>query len=141
MRLLRMLASMLFLALIALPAALTYVTQNQPATEAPAGFDNQTNGFAPQDQFDADRATFNEREFISDGLGPVYNAQSCNECHQSPVTGAVSQVLELRAGHFNSNNFIDHPGGSLIHSRAIDAGAQESILDGNEVRMEVRLRL
>src|SRR5215470_9815893 len=29
-------------------------------TEAPAGFDNLTNGFEPQEQFDADRAVFDE---------------------------------------------------------------------------------
>ncbi|MBO0725930.1 MAG: hypothetical protein J2P52_10045, partial [Blastocatellia bacterium] len=104
------------------------------ATEAPAGFDNLTNGFTSQAQFDADRATFEEREEIADGLGPVYNAQSCAECHQNPVTGAISQITELRAGHFNGVNFIDHPGGSLINDRAINANSQERVLGGNEVR-------
>ncbi|HST20019.1 MAG TPA: di-heme oxidoredictase family protein, partial [Blastocatellia bacterium] len=31
-------------------------------------------------------------------LGPVYNAQSCRECHKNTVSGGGSQVLELRAG-------------------------------------------
>ena len=31
-----------------------------------------------------------------DGLGPLYNAQACVACHQNPVTGAVSQITELR---------------------------------------------
>jgi CxxC motif-containing protein (DUF1111 family) len=43
-------------------------------------------------------------------------------------------VLELRAGHAAGGDFVPHPGGSLIHSRSIDAAAQERILDGNEVR-------
>src|SRR5215468_10871276 len=103
-------------------------------TDAPTGFDNLTNGFTPQAQFDADRAVFEERETIDDGLGPVYNAQSCAECHQNPVTGAISQITELRAGHFNGVNFVDHPGGSLINDRAIDANIQERVLGGNEVR-------
>jgi CxxC motif-containing protein (DUF1111 family) len=76
---------------------------------------------------------FEEVEAIADGLGPVYNAQSCRECHQNPVTGAGSQISELRAGHFNGSNFVDHPGGSLINDRAIDASLQEKILSGNEV--------
>ena len=67
------------------------------ATEAPAGFDNLTNGFLSQPDMDAARGTFEERDDIAKGLGPVYNAQSCAECHQSPVTGAGSQVAELRA--------------------------------------------
>src|SRR5262245_11849076 len=104
------------------------------ATEAPAGFDNLTNGVTTQAQFDADRATFEERDEIADGLGPVYNAQSCAECHQNPVTGAISQITELRAGHFDGVNFINHPGGSLINDRAIDASIQERVLGGNEVR-------
>src|SRR5215471_13903089 len=104
------------------------------ATEAPAGFDNLTNGFTTQAQFDADRATFEERDQIADGLGPVYNAQSCAECHQNPVTGAISQITELRAGHFNGVNFVDAAGGSLINDRAINANIQERIPAGNEVR-------
>jgi CxxC motif-containing protein (DUF1111 family) len=112
-----------------LPAAFS----DAPA-EAPAGFDSLTNGFTTQAEFDADRATFEEREDIDEGLGPVFNAQSCAECHQNPVTGAISQVTELRAGHFDGFNFVDHPGGSLINDRAIDASIQERVLGGNEVR-------
>lgn len=103
-------------------------------TEAPTGFDNLTNGFTAQAQFDLDRDVFEERELLADGLGPVYNAQACSECHQNPVTGAISQITELRAGHFTGINFVDHPGGSLINDRAIDASIQERVLGGNEVR-------
>jgi CxxC motif-containing protein (DUF1111 family) len=63
---------------------------------------------------------------VTDGLGPLYNAQACGECHQSPVSGAGSQVTELRVGRSDfSGNFTDHPGGSLINDRAIDPGIQE----------------
>src|SRR5262249_11717598 len=98
---------------------LSYAVEGQGATEAPAGFDNLTNGFLTQADFDAARATFEERDEIADGLGPVYNAQSCAECHQNPVTGAISQISELRAGHVSGGNFVDAPGGSLINDRAI----------------------
>src|SRR4051812_29566838 len=37
-------------------------------TPAPAGFDNQTNGFVSQTMFDADRAVFEEKESIADGI-------------------------------------------------------------------------
>ncbi len=110
------------------------VAFSQAPAEAPAGFDNLTNGFTTQTDFDGDRGVFEERESIADGLGPVYNAQSCAECHQNPVTGAISQVTELRAGHFDGSSFVDHPGGSLINDRAIDASIQERVLGGNEVR-------
>ena len=103
-------------------------------TEAPTGYDNQTNGFVPQDEFTEVLGAFEEVDGIAEGLGPVYNAQSCRECHQNPVTGAASQISEFRAGHFNGVSFVDHPGGSLINDRAIDASIQERILAGNEVR-------
>src|SRR5579862_8091748 len=104
-------------------------------SEAPAGFDNKTNGFTTQAQFDEDRAVFEERDDIPKGLGPVYNAQSCGECHQSPVTGAGSQISELRAGHLDSSgNFVDAPGGSLINDRAIDASIQEHVPQSENIR-------
>jgi len=83
-----------------------------PISEALAnGFDDFTNGFVPQGDppkecvdpvpgtFLQDKAIFEDVDEIADGLGPVYNAQSCRECHQNPVTGAISQITELRAGH------------------------------------------
>ena len=103
-----------------------------PFSEAPAnGFDDETNGFIPQGEppkdcvdpepgtFLQDKAIFEEVDEVGDGLGPVYNAQSCRECHQNPVTGAISQITELRAGHTVNNTFFDAPGGSLINNRGI----------------------
>jgi CxxC motif-containing protein (DUF1111 family) len=113
----------LVLATLVAAAPLVYA-----ATEAPAGFDNLTNGFTTQTQFNLDLATFDEFETIADGLGPVYNAQSCRECHQNPVSGATSQVTELRAGTTDGfGNFTNPPGGSLINDRAINAAIQERL--------------
>jgi CxxC motif-containing protein (DUF1111 family) len=103
--------------------------------EAPTGFDDKTNELVKQDQHDIDRGIFETRDFITpDGLGPVYNAQACSECHQNPVSGSVSQITELRAGHLEppacptcSPLFVDAPGGSLINDRAINAKIQERV--------------
>jgi CxxC motif-containing protein (DUF1111 family) len=116
-------------------------TDRRPApAAAPAGFDNLSNGFVSQPMFEADRELFEDRETIADGLGPVYNAVSCADCHQNPVVGGPSQVTELRAGHFSRGMFIEHPGGSLIQDRAIDPAIQERVLDDYEVR-SLRLSL
>jgi CxxC motif-containing protein (DUF1111 family) len=115
-------------------AGLMPVASMQGATEAPTGFDNLTNGFIDQGTYDAVQAVFDTTRSIPDGLGPVYNARSCTECHQNPVNGGISQVSNLRAGHFNGSSFVDHPGGSLISDRAIDPLLQERLLGGNEVR-------
>ncbi len=117
------------------------------ATEAPTGFDDQTNGFIPQPDHDANRATFEVRDQIlpdhiqGGGLGPVYNAQSCAECHQNPVSGAVSQITELRAGRLIfpcditqvdcDPFFQDAPGGSLINDRAVDMRIPNAPLQAN----------
>jgi len=103
-------------------------------TEAPTGFDNLTNGFVDQAAFDAARGIFEEREEIDEGLGPVYNADSCAACHANSVTGGISQITELRAGHFDGSIFIDQVGGSLINDRAIDPSIQERVFGSSEVR-------
>ncbi len=67
--------------------------------EAPTGFDNASNGMVDDVTHQADQAKFDNVETIKDGLGPLYNAQSCRECHQDPTSGGASQMTELRAGH------------------------------------------
>src|SRR5262252_581655 len=115
---------------VAYLGSFTMVVEGQGgAPEAPAGFDNLTNGFVPQADFDATMEAFEERDVIADGLGPVYNAQSCAECHQNPVTGSGSQVTNLRAGRLEGGVFSEAPGGSLIQDRAIDASLQERVPD------------
>ena len=121
------LVTVFLVALVAVP--LVYA-----AVDAPTGYDDLTNGFESQTQFDLDRASFETREKITDGLGPVYNAQACAECHQNPVSGSVSQISELRAGQTVSGVFTDHPGGSLINDRAIDASIQEHVFDADNTR-------
>ena len=100
-------------------------------TEAPAGFDNQSNGVTDAATHQADQTKFEEVEQLSDGLGPLYNAQSCRECRQSPVSGAASQVSELRVGHQGPEGHFRNPeipiahgievitGRSLVNDRAI----------------------
>src|SRR5215470_20483 len=109
-------------------------SQSQTITEAPTGFDNTTNGFVDQATHDADRASFTTQEQITDGLGPIYDARSCGECHDNPTTGAGSQFVELHVGHFDGTKFIAPPGGDEIQLRAIDPAIQERVPPGNEVR-------
>lgn len=66
--------------------------------EAPAAFDGATNGLVDAATHMADAEVFDAVEDISDGLGPIYNAHSCRECHQNPQSGGISQVTELRVG-------------------------------------------
>src|SRR5712692_6408952 len=90
--------------------------------EAPTGFDNKTNGLVDDATHVADQAKFDEIEQISDGLGPVYNAQSCRECHQNPTSGAASQVTELRVGHRGRDGKFHNPDIAINHGTEIIAG-------------------
>jgi CxxC motif-containing protein (DUF1111 family) len=106
---LKILIFFLFAIALALPLWTSRTVEGQSASEAPTGFDTLTNDatFVSQATHDGDRDTFEERDDVTKGLGPLYNAQSCAECHQNPVTGGISQISELRAGHSDgSGNFV-----------------------------------
>lgn len=111
-------------------------------TEAPVAFVDSdeaelellNNGFSTPEDFATNLEVFSAAEEIDEGLGPLYNSNSCGQCHSNPVIGGASTISELRAGHFNGATFTDHPGGSLINERAINPRIQERVLGGNEVR-------
>jgi CxxC motif-containing protein (DUF1111 family) len=121
--------------------------------EAPTGFDNSTNGVVDEPTHQADLAKFDAIEQIPDGLGPLYNAQSCRECHQNPVSGGASQVTEVRVGHLSHDGHFQSPqipiahgaevitGRSLVNDRAVcpngafpSAEVQERVPDTETIR-------
>src|ERR1700674_5087344 len=138
----------------AVPTASTAHSQLAPhLSEAPTGFDNKSNAVVDDQTHGSDQANFEQFEAISDGLGPLFNGQSCRECHQSPVSGGVSQVTELRVGHKspdgkfqNAEIPINHgsdiiKGRSLVNQRAICPNAafptvdiQERLPDSETIR-------
>ena len=88
--------------------------------DAVTGFDDQSNGFSDPNRRQADQKFFEEIEHIApDGLGPLYNAQSCRECHQTPVSGAASQVTELRVGHLDAHRQFQNPQIPISHGKEI----------------------
>jgi hypothetical protein len=134
------------------------VAQQAP-TEAPAGFDTPTlaqnpgsqsisNGIAqaPGDTYALDQTRFEQDHDASTGLGPVFNARACADCHQNPVSGGSSQFTEVRAGHNDANgNFVAatvpiNDGAttianrSIINDRALIPQAQEHIPDAENIR-------
>lgn len=135
MRLVKLGLLIVFAAALVCPFALTRSVEGQGPTEAPADFDSfNSNGFTDPATFAADKDTFDETEDTGAGLGPTYNAQSCRECHQNPISGGISQVTELRCGHEDaSGNFVaptifindgqsSIPNRSLVNDRAICPG-------------------
>lgn len=106
----------------------------QSGIEAPAGFDNQTNGLVDQAQHDSDRMAFEALNTTDMGLGPLFEANSCSVCHSNPLTGGNSQIRNLRVGNFDGTKFTEHPGSSLIHSQAVDPSLQSQLLPTDNVK-------
>jgi CxxC motif-containing protein (DUF1111 family) len=144
-------AAAVFLA--ALLSAPGILSQSGP-TEAPAGFDLEGNGFPeefcanqaaltdspnspeiPADECNVEAAEeeFTGPETIADGLGPIFNAAGCGECHLVPILGGGSQITEKRAARFVNGIFTEHPGGSLIQDRANSGATQETVFAGHNV--------
>ncbi len=152
LKLMKVLALVLFAAAIALPMWMPGTVEGQGGTEAlTTDMDAKTpndlfNGFgalgtpinecvadpvAPtargNGRFEDNKFIFSERETVADGLGPTYNDVGCVECHQSVDVGAFSQAMEFRAGHITNGDFVDAPGGQLIHARGTDSDIVEHI--------------
>ncbi len=150
-----LLSSCLIVTLTTLGTRLAGVAAKSP-TEAPAGFNTPSfngahsvsNGIAepPGDTFARDQQVYEENETVAGGLGPVYNATSCVNCHQNPNSGAASQITELRVGHNDENgNFVNPTifindgkntitGRSIVNDRAIGPEAQEQIPATENIR-------
>ncbi len=97
-------------------ASVAVAAAQQAATEAPAGFDTPTlvekpgsrsvsNGIAEPagDSFALDQQIYELTHDVDSGLGPVFNARACADCHQNPVSGGASQFTELRVGHTDAS--------------------------------------
>jgi CxxC motif-containing protein (DUF1111 family) len=106
------------------------------SSEAPAGFDNLTNGFVSQSVYDSARAIFEQSETVATGLGPIYNGQSCVECHRNPVSGGNSIKSVLRAGHEDpaTRLFVPAPGGTLMHVHATNPAIELRPSDSENIR-------
>jgi CxxC motif-containing protein (DUF1111 family) len=110
----------IFVAAVALSVALISAATRFP--EAATGFDNKTNGIVDDVTHQADQVKFEGVEQLSDGLGPLYNAQSCAECHGSPVSGGASQVTELRVGHQGPDGRFRTPDIPIAHGAEVVTG-------------------
>jgi CxxC motif-containing protein (DUF1111 family) len=63
---------------------------------------------------EADEA-FNAFENSDDGLGPIFNAQACGQCHTNGAIGGAGEQIERRFGRFDNGVFnpLANRGGSL----------------------------
>src|SRR5213079_2682029 len=102
--------------------SIALASSNSPNTDAPTGFDNRSNGMVDDATHQADQAKFDDTETVADGLGPLYNAQSCRECHQNPTSGGTSQVAELRVGHRGKDGRFRNADIAISRGKVVIAG-------------------
>ncbi|HEY4579560.1 MAG TPA: di-heme oxidoredictase family protein [Candidatus Acidoferrales bacterium] len=136
-------AWILVCALLALAASFTacgaegpLLSQTPPPAgqAAVAGFGQTLPSLTPQDVelFLAGRDDFLEVEDAPDGLGPIFNALSCAQCHAVPNLGGSGSVMEMRAGTLDGiGNFTDPPGGSLINLFSLPPHTAQEVIPAN----------
>ena len=67
---------------------------------------------------------------VQEGLGPIFNQNSCASCHSNPIGGSGSITvtrfgfLDAKAGTFDP---LANLGGSLLQSQAISVACQETV--------------
>jgi CxxC motif-containing protein (DUF1111 family) len=159
MKLLKVFAVLLFATAIALPMWLAQTVEGQGGglQEAPTvdlghtitgeNIEELFNGFGdlgtpvpdgeepvPERSFIDNVAIFAAQEEVDEGLGPVYNARSCGECHDNTAIGGRSQIAELRAGRTVNGVFSPQDDNTLINQRAINAQLIERVADSSNNR-------
>jgi CxxC motif-containing protein (DUF1111 family) len=143
-------ASLLAATLVVLPVAVAGKHHASAQNEAPAGFETPTlsnnpgsaskgNGLVDDAAFGATQAIFEESDGVDKGLGPLYNARSCADCHQNPVTGGGSQIAEFRVGHLDGNGQFVSPSLSINHG--LDSVANRSLTNDRAVCAEAQERV
>src|SRR6266496_2843673 len=91
--------------------------RRQPALGEPlAGLTPEQNA-----QFQAGKKVFQRVFEPKDGLGPLFNGNSCAECHESPVVGGVGDEVEVHAtrseGPYSCDSLFQE-GGPVIQQEA-----------------------
>ena len=60
-----------------------------------------------QDRFQRGRAVFNNVFTPETGLGPLFNAVSCGECHEEPAAGGFGDEVEVHATALRADHVCD----------------------------------
>ncbi len=118
-------SAVVFLAVAGLPA-LGLAQSPQPKMGQPLG------GLTPAQlqRWEDGRVDFNHVVSEAEGLGPIFNQHSCGSCHNNPVGGPGS-IMVQRFGFYDAKGGGFDPlaalGGSLLQGQAIAVGCQETI--------------
>lgn len=85
--------------------------------------------------FNEGKDEFREEETPEDGLGPIFNRNSCVACHSGPVLGGSSNISATRFGRATASGFdpLESLGGSLLQERSISRDVERIPQQANVV--------
>jgi len=94
------------------------------STSAQGVFGNPLPGLtrAERARFEAGKSAFEEVEGVADGVGPVFNRDSCVACHDNQATGGGSAILSTRIGTRINGRFdpLLDLGGPVIQTAGVE---------------------
>ncbi|MBJ6764400.1 hypothetical protein JGU66_26820 [Myxococcaceae bacterium JPH2] len=113
-------------------------TEQRQTAALATTFDSPLPGLtgAQQALFSEGRDAFAEEEDAADGLGPVFNGNSCAACHIQGAVGGAGETVETRFGRRNPDGTfdpLDASGGSLIQTTGIGVQSAECAFAGEQV--------
>ena len=90
------------------------------------------NGLSPDElnRFEAGKLAFNTVLTDLDGLGPIFNQNSCASCHNTPIGGSGGiRVTRFGFTSEKTGTFdpLDQLGGSLLQAESLSAECAESV--------------
>jgi hypothetical protein len=88
-------------------------------------------------RFYAGREAFERVKTAADGLGPVFNADSCAACHTQGAVGGASDIVVIRVGRRADDgtfNPLTQLGGTLIQTSALGETAPGCFFPRNRCR-------
>jgi CxxC motif-containing protein (DUF1111 family) len=115
--------------------SLVFAAAVLPTVSNATDFGDPLPGLTPEQQatFEEGKAVFVEADTAAEGLGPIFNENSCVACHIGPAgtaaTGAVGGTTERLETRFGKSTYgvfnpLANEGGSLLQDHAIGAAAQ-----------------
>lgn len=80
-------------------------------------------------RFQVGRVKFDQVLSQPEGLGPIFNQNSCGACHNVGALGGSGSTLVTRFGFADKESFdpLEELGGSLLQANAVTAGCEEVI--------------
>ncbi len=108
-------SSQLFLATTLIAAGCGNLTDDTTTTASAVVGDRLPGLQADADLLDEADDAFNSFENADDGLGPIFNASACGQCHTNGAIGGAGEQIERRFGRFDNGLFnpLANRGGSL----------------------------